>query len=883
MAGRVLGLSFALAVIAAALPVRGAHAVTFVSNVDHSPLAGFTPSALYAQSFRTGGHAAGYVVEGVRIRTAGTSSRHATSMRIRQDANGEPGAELATLPTPQSLNSSGGYQVHTFTAPDDTFLEPHTIYWISINEGVSTNQRIRYTATNGDDETGEPGWSIGDAYLHRQRGSDAWETHPTNALMFAVEGFERVPPGPELRGVPAGHDGVTPFTVELDYGLEIDPDPWNPTTNAQVARWVRTWGVRVSGGGTLESATRVVPGANRRWQLVVAPHTRSVIRSPGGITGGPSADPHDDIQIAVSATTSVNGDPIGGTRAVVVGAVKVGVRDAQAHEAPGAVLAFTVKLNQPSSERVSVKYRTRNGTAKAGSDYTERSGKLVFAPGETVKTVSVPVLDDPIDEPDEWLFLKLSRPKNAHMDRAHYEATGVIVNTDPVQSAWLARFARGAADHVFEAVRERSETGPVPGVRATFAGLALDDAGALDPDLVQRGVTSELSLTPEDVLSRSTFAAAAGTSAHGLYSVWGRGAVSRFEGREADLTVDGEVTTAMLGTDWARGPARAGLILSRSLGDGAYRAPSGAGAIDSTVTGLYPWGRYAPSERLSLWGVAGYGTGDMTVTPDGGRAMRADIDLAMVGGGLRSVLVEAPDAGGVEFAMKADALGARARSNPVPGMRAGTGRVTRLRVSLEGTRHDLVVGGGALRPRLEAALRHDGGDAETGFGVDAGGALAWTDAQGVFTVEASGRALLAHAAGGFEDYGFAAAVTFDPQPGTERGLRLSLRQSVGTPSTGGTLLALPSLAGLDAAASDPAQALEAEVAYGTGAFGGRLAATPWVALRLSGDAREYRAGWRLAGRQNAVRSFELGLEAAWDQGAGARSEPRLGVRLGARW
>ena len=33
-------------------------------------------------------------------------------------------------------------------------------------------------------------------------------------------------------------------------------------------------------------------------------------------------------------------------------------------------------------------------------------------------------------------------------------------------------------------------------------------------------------------------------------SLWGRGAYSRFDGRDGDLSLDGEVTSAMIGTDW---------------------------------------------------------------------------------------------------------------------------------------------------------------------------------------------------------------------------------------------------------------------------------------------------------------------------------------------
>ena len=52
---------------------------------------------------------------------------------------------------------------------------------------------------------------------------------------------------------------------------------------------------------------------------------------------------------------------------------------------------FAVTLSAPASAVVSVAYTTVNGTAAAGTNYTATSGMLSFAPGETMKTISVVV------------------------------------------------------------------------------------------------------------------------------------------------------------------------------------------------------------------------------------------------------------------------------------------------------------------------------------------------------------------------------------------------------------------------------------------------------------------------------------------------------------
>ncbi|MCB9149073.1 MAG: hypothetical protein H6641_09955 [Caldilineaceae bacterium] len=84
----------------------------------------------------------------------------------------------------------------------------------------------------------------------------------------------------------------------------------------------------------------------------------------------------------------------------------------EAGEASGTA-NVTVTLSTASGKPVSVAYATSDGTAKADADYTAVSGSVNFAPGETSKAISVPILDDLLDEGDETLALTLSNPTNA--------------------------------------------------------------------------------------------------------------------------------------------------------------------------------------------------------------------------------------------------------------------------------------------------------------------------------------------------------------------------------------------------------------------------------------------------------------------------------------
>ena len=97
------------------------------------------------------------------------------------------------------------------------------------------------------------------------------------------------------------------------------------------------------------------------------------------------------------------------------GAPTLAVVDARVHEAADATLDFAVSLSRAASGTVTVDYATSDGSATAGADYTAASGTLTFAAGETEKTVSVPVLDDSIDEGEETFTLRLSNATGAHI------------------------------------------------------------------------------------------------------------------------------------------------------------------------------------------------------------------------------------------------------------------------------------------------------------------------------------------------------------------------------------------------------------------------------------------------------------------------------------
>ena len=498
-------------------------------------------------------------------------------------------------------------------------------------------------------------------------------------------------------------------------------------------------------------------------------------------------------------------------------------------------------------------------------------------------------------------------------DTTTFTLTVVEVNEVPVFRAepptqWLARFGRTVAGHVLDGMQERLATPQGAGMRATLVGHTLPGdngmvlAGWLRDDGETRGLHVDgydpgpaagfrsRTLTGREIVTGTAFAVTGGKDDGGRTGFWGRGAIAGFDGRGGGLVLDGEVTTGLLGADYASGGWLGGLIVAHSGGEGSYRGTS-AGTVSSTLTGLYPWARYAISERLSVWSMAGYGAGALTLTPAGPSgeemtAMKADTSLAMAAAGVRSELVAPEEAGGPALALESDAMFVRTASDATAELASSEADVSRLRLALDGSWRFLLENGGALTPSLGIGGRHDGGDAETGFGVELGGGIAWVDPGSGLAFALNGRVLAAHEAKGFRERGLSAALAWDPDPSSERGPSLSLTQTLGTAGAqGGTDGLFGSETPVGLWANDdtvPSGRLEAEFDYGLGAFGGRFTGTPYAGFGHSEAERIWRLGWRLA-RPGDPGSLRFSLEASRRESTGGTAEHGIGIRAAARW
>ena len=678
-------------------------------------------------------------------------------------------------------------------------------------------------------------------------------------------------------GLPAEHDGKRLFSFELRFSEDFP--------GRLGYRLLRDEAFQVT-NGQVRIAKRMAQGQNRRWEISVRPASYEdvVVTLPAG------------------AVTTQAGRKLANTVvATVRGPALLSVADASAREGVDAEMAFEVTLSRAAAGVVTVDYRTVDGTASAGTDYVATAGTLTFAAGERSRTVAVPVLDDAHDEGTETFTLKLRNARGAWI--VDGEATGTILNADPMPTAWLARFGRTVTEQVLDGVQARLEAPRAAGGHALVAGQPLgggwDEEAAARPDdeALERWLagTDEAprTMTGQELLARSAFALTGAPAEEGAGSaaLWGRGGWSRFDGREDDLTVDGDVLSAAVGADYAWGRWLGGTLLTHARGAGTYQGAAGGGEVESTLTGVFPYAGVDLSDRLSAWAVAGLGRGGLTLTPDAAQAFDTDLTLLLAALGARGRLVEPAGGSGFSLAIETDAFWVRTNSGAVPGLAAAEADATRLRLGLDGGYRFALAGGGTLEPAFEIGVRHDGGDADTGYGTDLGGRLMWTDPALGLAARVSARGLLTAGFERFRDVGLSGLLTWDPNPSSDRGPSVTVSQTLGGLASGGmhALLARPTLVGL-APAGDGGDDLESRrmelrADYGFAAFRDRFTATPEFRLVLSEHDREYGLGWRLALAESAPTAFELALQGTRREHATASTDPEYGLslRVTARW
>ena len=262
--------------------------------------------------------------------------------------------------------------------------------------------------------------------------------------------------------VPEGNSGTTPMVFTL--------------TLSEPAKQVGTVDYAATDGTAKSSDGDYVPAVGKiTFDIGETTKTITVL-----VNGDTKYEPNETLYINFSNPVNlllpdtqavgaiINDDP---EPALSVSDVKVAEGNSGATNA-----VFTVSLSSPTSQIVTVRYQTKDGTATAGSDYNAASGTLTFAPGTTTKAVTVAVNGDTMYEPDEAFYVLLDSAVNAGVTNG--SATGAIGNDDPlpaisISDAQVTEGNSGTTNMVFTVSMSNPSSQPVTVQCATSDGTSV--------------------------------------------------------------------------------------------------------------------------------------------------------------------------------------------------------------------------------------------------------------------------------------------------------------------------------------------------------------------------------------------------------------------------
>ena len=335
-------------------------------------------------------------------------------------------------------------------------------------------------------------------------------------------------------------------------------------------------------------------------------------------------------------------------------------------------------------------------------------------------------------------------------------------------------------------------------------------------------------------------------------SLWGSGQYTSLSGENAGQEFDGSLQGVQLGVDTKlREDLLAGLALSWSQGAFDYTSEGGKrGDYEIDLLSLHPYlgGR---NEQLEWWASAGYGSGEVEISPDNGVASSNDVTLWTVGaGGNRPMWVDEAVA---NLHLKGEVMQTQMDIEESAEVDSLSVNATLIRVALEASRKQTLTNHRSLSPSLSLGARHDGGDGNTGTGMEMRGDVHYDNPLTRVSASFSMHTLLGRS--DYEEWGIQGMLRLSAGADGQ-GLSFVMRPGYGNRANGG--------AGSDsiwsnglrenaAAVRDAREAsgnLEMRLGYGLSAPGGQDGLlTPWSGMTLQDDGKRYRMGldWATAG------------------------------------
>lgn len=353
------------------------------------------------------------------------------------------------------------------------------------------------------------------------------------------------------------------------------------------------------------------------------------------------------------------------------------------------------------------------------------------------------------------------------------------------------------------------------------------------------------------------------------WTLWGARFARGFEGDADSGGFDGDGSGTFLGLERRGGNWMAGLSVAGNRTEVAYDfagVVTGAGELMADVYGIYPYFHWGRGGELQVWFVGGFGLGELD--------------------GVRSHLGEGSD--GADLGMSMGLAGARYRLpwRLLGGSLSARGDAGVMNLSAEdgaGALNDLVAGVSTFRGGVEAAwhviglepfgevsARFDGGDGQTGMGIEMAGGVRLLERVAGIGLEAKGRVLALHTASGFSESGFSLIASVAPGA-RGQGFQLRVAPRWGAPTEsmdafrqGGRPFDRPDRPDRPGRWGDrQTWGVDASVGYGLAQAGGTGVLTPFGEVNSTGTGeRRLRLGVRYDVRQG---TSPLRLEMSGEQ------------------
>ena len=570
-------------------------------------------------------------------------------------------------------------------------------------------------------------------------------------------------------------------------------------------------------------------------------------------------------------------------------------------ESPGTGNSVTIPLtHRPAGGAVEADYSGIPGSVTFGESETRKTFRVTAASDEDDDGGERVVLEFGEELPLDWALADPEISTITIVDVPPSTADGSSTVDDAEREAmgraskeWVRKFGNTAASHVMDALDARircipsRRAGPAGSERSrprricgplheepsslVIAGRRLhgsttrtggseqsvpvdwsddswtQDGWAQDGHLAGGTGYERRSLTVGESLAGSAFRfSPTAEDSEQRVSVWGRGAFSRFDGEYDGVALDGDVTSATLGADYAGERVLVGFAMSHSQGDGAFTVGALDGEAASTMTGFYPYVHFEVDEHVSVWGAVGFGSGALKLGMTGSESDRVGSRLRMGAAGVRRELVYPAETWGVSMAVKADALLTRVSSDESVRLAATRVRAARQRIAVEGGQEFKFRLGEWIAPFIEVGLRHDRGDGESEVGMEIDSGFRYEFPLLGVSAEMETQALLPDVDAP-DEYGLSGAFRYDPDTNSGVGPHAELSMIRGPEKWGDpTALWRDTLGDRRSDDGDVFDnRIETEFGFGFPVLGGSGTGTPWVGTSMSERWRELRLGYRV--------------------------------------